>query len=93
MCDCAICLETTSEDNDLSITVCKHRFHTSCLLKWIRNNNLCPLCRTTLVEKEIVIEPEPLPSHERQNGGYDILDRMLDRSPGYTGDDAFWSAN
>jgi len=80
MCDCAICLESIPEDNDLSITVCKHKFHTSCLLKWISNNNLCPLCRTTLVEKKIVIEPVPLPSPELQYGGYDVLDRMLDRA-------------
>ena len=85
--DCSICLQPNNKI-DISITKCNHKFHTSCLLKWRCNNSqLCPFCRTVLVNKENI------PEQHRQ---YDILDRILDQpvsNHGYTGDDAFWANN
>ena len=26
--------------------ICNHTFHTSCINKWLENNNTCPNCRT-----------------------------------------------
>lgn len=43
--DCPICLENI-DDVDISITNCNHYFHTSCLLKIIKNE--CPLCKKLL---------------------------------------------
>lgn len=50
--ECPICLEEISEDKNFTVTSCGHKFHTSCLLKCIKNNNSCPFCRKELVEKE-----------------------------------------
>ena len=42
---CSCCLENIYQ-NDSSITKCAHKFHTSCLVKWVATGkNTCPLCR------------------------------------------------
>jgi len=50
---CSICLEEVTNNVNVSITQCGHKFHCSCMLSiYIRNNNTgisCPLCRTLLV--------------------------------------------
>ena len=95
MVECSICLDKLDKSKDISITSCKHSFHTSCLLKWICNNRgCCPLCRTTLLD--IKEAPEPEPSPEPLARRYDVLERILDDPQliqGYEGEDAFWAAN
>ena len=44
--NCPVCYEIISNINDISITVCNHKFHTRCVL---RCNGVCPLCRTNLI--------------------------------------------
>ena len=56
---CNICFDIVHEIN-ISITNCKHLFHTNCLLKWIIINNTCPLCRYELysdIKQELSSEP------------------------------------
>ena len=43
--NCPICY-TEITNIDVSITICKHKLHTSCLL---RCSNTCPICRTNLL--------------------------------------------
>lgn len=43
--ECPICQEMLHNNNDISITKCNHKFHTSCL---IQCNRVCPLCRTNM---------------------------------------------
>lgn len=43
---CCICLSVM--DNELlihKIDECKHTFHSSCLIEWLRTSNQCPMCR------------------------------------------------
>jgi len=40
---CSICLEDNAKI--LFKTECKHYFHKDCLIKWLRKNMTCPLCR------------------------------------------------
>lgn len=40
--DCPICYDKLTDVN-VCITICKHKFHTNCLM---RCNNTCPICRT-----------------------------------------------
>ena len=49
--NCSICLGSIGEKN-VFITECNHTFCGTCMLKQARNSNLCPLCRTELIEKE-----------------------------------------
>ncbi len=44
MSECSICLDP-STSVDLTLNICKHSFHCSCILKWMKTNNTCPLCR------------------------------------------------
>jgi hypothetical protein len=42
--ECIICMEF--HDGERYRLECKHEYHKSCLLKWMRRSNTCPLCRT-----------------------------------------------
>jgi hypothetical protein len=43
---CSICLENLNSDNPVhELTECKHKFHSSCLISWLRFNKECPMCR------------------------------------------------
>lgn len=42
---CAICLDSYSANSNYQSLKCKHRFHSVCILQWLRTNRTCPLCR------------------------------------------------
>jgi hypothetical protein len=43
---CPICFDNMKNTN--TITKCNHTFCNSCLKLWLKNNDSCPLCRTTI---------------------------------------------
>jgi hypothetical protein len=47
---CVICTEDFEVGDDLSLLPCKHRhrFHRSCIARWLARSRLCPLCRQAL---------------------------------------------
>ena len=46
---CCFCFQELQDaKKDLSVTKCNHQFCTGCLLKNIKYQNNCPLCRTIL---------------------------------------------
>ena len=48
-CLCSICFSPlTNAKIDISTTRCNHTFCTSCIIKSMKVNNTCPLCRTEL---------------------------------------------
>ena len=51
--ECAICLDQFSEDCEVTPLPCdiRHYFHSHCIEDWIKENNICPLCK-----KEITVE-------------------------------------
>ena len=52
--DCAICLETINDkqtgllSNSYTSPCCSQNIHKKCLIKWLIDNNTCPLCREKL---------------------------------------------
>lgn len=50
---CSICLDYLDRDYDIVTTKCKHTFCFSCLLKHMRVDNKCPLCRCLLGKRNI----------------------------------------
>lgn len=51
--ECSICLEYFKDRvNLISVETCKHVFHKECMAKWLKYNNICPLCRMNL-KKEL----------------------------------------
>ena len=48
---CAICLQKFKGTDIIKEFCCKHIFHKKCLLKWLQNSNLCPLCKYNLIDE------------------------------------------
>jgi hypothetical protein len=50
---CAICMEefTAELGNDVAELNCdsKHIFHTKCIQEWVTKNDICPLCRKSIL--------------------------------------------
>jgi len=55
---CAICLDelNTLDQRKLIELECGHDFHTSCIMKWLKQADKCPLCKGTL-NIEVISEP------------------------------------
>lgn len=51
---CSICLEEDLTEDQLSITVCAHVFHTDCLKEVVKHFGTCPVCRHSLEGKNKV---------------------------------------
>ncbi|EAS06273.2 anaphase-promoting complex subunit 11 RING-H2 finger protein (macronuclear) [Tetrahymena thermophila SB210] len=51
---CSICLIELQKQHDLRLTICKHAFHSECLMAWIRKNENCPLCRQSFKIADII---------------------------------------
>ncbi|KAL2253680.1 UNVERIFIED_CONTAM: E3 ubiquitin-protein ligase RING1-like protein [Sesamum indicum] len=45
---CCICLEEFSDGVHAKRLPCRHIFHENCILRWLRGNHVCPLCRHQL---------------------------------------------
>lgn len=53
---CSICFEICDDSVSPCCQLeCKHKFHTSCIFKWMSKNNNCPLCRKEVKE----LKPKP----------------------------------
>lgn len=51
--DCSICLESLANNTKIVTTKeCNHKFHLSCLNKWVKENPSCPYCRCELKTKK-----------------------------------------
>ncbi|MCL7048589.1 hypothetical protein MKW94_015276 [Papaver nudicaule] len=44
---CCICQEEYAEGDDLGTLECGHDFHSGCVKQWLKQKNLCPVCKTT----------------------------------------------
>ncbi|KAK4436741.1 E3 ubiquitin-protein ligase [Sesamum alatum] len=45
---CSICLEGFSDGGRGTRLPCNHMFHENCIVRWLRGNHVCPLCRYQL---------------------------------------------
>jgi len=56
--DCPICFEVIDNTQNVVITGCKHKFHTTCLLRSIQTGGYrCPNCRGSLLATDAAIGP------------------------------------
>nr|ALR71201.1 E3 ubiquitin-protein ligase RNF12-like protein [Anticarsia gemmatalis multiple nucleopolyhedrovirus] len=46
--DCSICFDNMLRNQDITSLNCAHRFHTNCLLSWLKNRQSCPNCRCSV---------------------------------------------
>lgn len=47
--ECYICYENITNTEE-KVLICGHKYHTSCINKWLENNTTCPICRATIVD-------------------------------------------
>jgi len=50
--DCAICMEKLDSSKNFATTNCKHAFCLTCLMRALKDNNTCPLCRQNIEEEK-----------------------------------------
>ena len=46
--ECVICIEKIENTDLFTINSCKHEFHESCILEWMKQKNECPICRSMI---------------------------------------------
>lgn len=47
--ECCICLSSYEDGVELRDLPCSHHFHSTCIIKWLRINATCPLCKFNIV--------------------------------------------
>ncbi|KAL5707694.1 hypothetical protein ACHQM5_018563 [Ranunculus cassubicifolius] len=52
--ECCICLSKYVDGVELHSLPCNHYFHSGCIVKWLRINAKCPLCKYNILDDELV---------------------------------------
>ncbi|KVH97687.1 Zinc finger, RING/FYVE/PHD-type [Cynara cardunculus var. scolymus] len=52
--DCCICLSPYEDGVELLSLLCNHHFHATCIVKWLKMNATCPLCKHHIRRNEQV---------------------------------------
>ncbi|WOK93628.1 E3 ubiquitin-protein ligase [Canna indica] len=50
--ECCICLSKYEDGAELHSLPCSHHFHSDCIVKWLKINATCPLCKQNIFEDE-----------------------------------------
>ena len=48
---CTICMEQIKKGDTVVSLPCFHIFHGNCIYSWLKNNEDCPICRTSVYNK------------------------------------------
>ncbi|KAL2518716.1 zinc finger protein [Abeliophyllum distichum] len=48
--ECCICLCAYEDATDLHALPCNHHFHSTCIVKWLKMNATCPLCKYNILK-------------------------------------------
>lgn len=48
---CPICLQKYKSSDIIKEFPCKHIFHKSCIFKWLKQSNVCPICKHDLSDE------------------------------------------
>ncbi|PSR91037.1 E3 ubiquitin protein like [Actinidia chinensis var. chinensis] len=48
--ECCICLNPYEDGAELHALPCNHHFHSSCIVKWLKMNATCPLCKYNILK-------------------------------------------
>ena len=62
---CVICFENFKRVDIIKELPCKHIYHKDCILKWLKDSNICPLCKYDLTKD--IIEYEDDQETENEN--------------------------
>ncbi|XP_010534170.1 PREDICTED: E3 ubiquitin protein ligase RIE1 [Tarenaya hassleriana] len=48
--ECCICLSSYEDGVELITLPCNHHFHSTCIVKWLKMNATCPLCKYNILK-------------------------------------------
>ncbi|KAF3432112.1 hypothetical protein FNV43_RR26851 [Rhamnella rubrinervis] len=48
--ECCICLSQYEDGVELHTLPCNHHFHSACIVKWLKMNATCPLCKYNILK-------------------------------------------
>ncbi|KAI3453179.1 hypothetical protein Pfo_009842 [Paulownia fortunei] len=48
--ECCICLSAYEDGTELHALPCNHHFHSTCIIKWLKMNATCPLCKYNILK-------------------------------------------
>ncbi|CAN1297243.1 E3 ubiquitin protein ligase RIE1 [Linum perenne] len=48
--ECCICLTSYDDGAELNALPCNHHFHSSCIVRWLKMNATCPLCKYNILK-------------------------------------------
>lgn len=48
--ECCICLSSYEDGAELHALPCNHHFHCTCIVKWLKMNATCPLCKYNILK-------------------------------------------
>ncbi|MBR7083564.1 MAG: hypothetical protein IKI37_00045, partial [Oscillospiraceae bacterium] len=48
---CPICLQKYKSADIIKEFPCKHIFHKGCIFKWLKQSNVCPICKHDLTDE------------------------------------------
>ncbi|KAI9075021.1 hypothetical protein K1719_043071 [Acacia pycnantha] len=48
--ECCICLTSYEDGAELNALPCNHHFHSPCIVKWLKMNATCPLCKYNILK-------------------------------------------
>ncbi|KAE8699027.1 E3 ubiquitin-protein ligase [Hibiscus syriacus] len=49
--ECCICLCSYDDGENLHALPCSHHFHSTCIVKWLKMNAICPLCKYNILKE------------------------------------------
>lgn len=51
---CSICIEPIEVGDIITITLCEHQYHNTCIRQWLKYSMICPLCRRDLEKNKLI---------------------------------------
>lgn len=73
--ECVICIQDISYRDKTKVLSCGHMFHQLCILPWMLNNSICPLCRYKSSESKFSILSEYKYELYKKKNHYATLER------------------
>jgi hypothetical protein len=74
--DCAVCLDTLDEGDEVRKLSCNHLFHKECIDPWLLDHHNCPLC------KDDICAPRHLTERRESVGSNDFMMDMTEMATG-----------
>lgn len=53
---CTVCLEDLEIGSEAREMPCKHKFHTDCIISWLKLHSTCPVCRFQMPSEDSTVE-------------------------------------